>query len=174
MHVELFHTTTELKQRFRKEKDSRLATRIRAVYLALMGKNAPEIAKVLGYSRRTVQNWIYAYNKQGLEGLGDKCGRGLRCRLNDQQIQWLAQRIEEGPRPEDGVCVFHGRDIQRIIQQQFGITYHINSIYRLLQHMGYSYVSSRPEHPKGDPQAREAFKKKSVIRSGKSVLIILE
>jgi len=40
--------------------------------------------------------------------------------------------------------------------------------------LGYSYVSSRPEHPKGDPQARETFKKKSVIRSGNSVLIILE
>jgi transposase len=64
--------------------------------------------------------------------------------------------------------------INRKSQQQFGVTYHLNSIYRLLQRIGYSYVSSRPEHPKGDPQARETFKKKSVIRSGKSVLIILE
>jgi len=174
MHVELYHTTTELKHTFRKERDSRLATRIRAVYLALMGKTAPEIAKLLGFSRRTIQKWICAYNKQGLAGLDDHGGRGLRCRLNDSQIQWLRQRIEQGPRPEDGVCVFHGKDVQRIVEQQFGVTYHLNSIYRLLRRMGYSYVSSRPEHPKGDPQTREAFKKKSVIRSGKSVLIILE
>ncbi len=44
MKVELYHTSTELKQLFRKEKDARLATRIRAVYLAVMGKSAPEIA----------------------------------------------------------------------------------------------------------------------------------
>ena len=55
MKVELYHTSTELKQAFRKEKDPRLATRIRAVYLALMGKTAPEIAGILGYSRRRVQ-----------------------------------------------------------------------------------------------------------------------
>ena len=120
MHVELYHTTTELKQLFRKEKDSRVATRIRAVYLGLMGKSAPEISHLLGYSRRTIQNWIHAYNQQGLSGLHDQQGRGQRCKLNEEQIQWLRQRMEEGPRPEDQVCVFRGVDIQRIIKQQFG------------------------------------------------------
>ena len=174
MHVELYHTTTELKQVFRKEKDARIATRIRAVYLALMGQSAPEISHLLGYSRRTIQNWIHAYNQQGLSGLQDQQGRGQRCKLNEEQIQWLRQRMEEGPRPEDQVCVLRGADIQRIIKQQFGIDYHLNSIYTLLKRLGYRYVSSRPEHPRGDPQARETFKKKSVIRSGTSVLIILE
>ena len=174
MKIELYHTTDELKQLFRKEKDSTLATRIRAIYLGLMDKTAPEIAKMLGYSRRTVQNWIHAYNQKGLEGLQDSPGRGTRCKLNQDQLQWLRQRIEEGPRPEDGVCVFHGKDIQKIIKQQFGVDYCLNSIYSLLRRLGYSYVSSRPEHPKGDPKRREAFKKKSVIRSGNSVLIILE
>lgn len=174
MKIELYHTTSELKQLFRKESDPRLAIRIRAVYLGLMDKTAPEIATLLGYSRRTVQNWIQAYNQKGLEGLKDNAGRGIRCKLNQDQLQWLRQRIEEGPRPEDGVCVLHGKDIQRIIKQQFDVDYCLSSIYSLLNRLGYSYVSSRPEHPKGDPQARKAFKKKSVIRSGNSVLIILE
>ena len=174
MKIELYHTTSELKQLFRKEKDRRLAIRIRAVYLGLMDKTAPEIAVLLGYSRRTIQKWIQAYNQKGLEGLRDSQGRGTRCKLNQDQLQWLRQRIEEGPRPEDEVCVFGGKDIQRIIQQQFDVKYSLSAIYSLLKRLGYSYVSSRPEHPKGDPQAREAFKKKSVIRSGNSVLIILE
>jgi len=174
MHVELYHTTTDLKRLFRKEKDPRTASRIRAVYLALMDKNAPEIAKILGYSRRTVQNWIYVYNKKGLLGLKDNFGRGSKSKLNEDQIQWLRQRIDEGPKPADSICVFHARDIQRIIKQKFGVDYHLSSVYRLLHKLGYSYVSSRPEHPKGDPQTRESFKKKSVIRSGNSVLIILE
>jgi transposase len=148
MKIELYHTTTELKQLFRKEKNPRLANRIRAVYLALMDKSSPEIAHLLGYSRRTIQNWIYAYNKKGLEGLNDGSGRGQLCKLNNNQLQWLRQRIEEGPRLEDGVCVFHGKDIKQIIKKQFGVDYHLNSIYKLLHRLGYSYVSSRPEHPK--------------------------
>lgn len=174
MDVELYHTSVELKRLVRREKDVRMATRIRAVYLALMGKSAPEIATVLGYRRRTIQNWIYAYNKQGLEGLQDSPGRGQKCKLNADQIQWLRQRLDEGPSPESGLSVFHGKDIKQMIEKQFGVVYHLNSIYKLLHRLGYSYVSSRPEHPKGDPEARKSFKKKSLIRSGNSVLIILE
>jgi transposase len=174
MKIELYHTTDELKQLFRKEKDARVATRLRAVYLALTGKTAPEIAVLLGYSRRRIQNWIYAYNRQGLKGLQDSPGRGTGCKLNLDQIQWLRQRMDEGVRPEDGVCVLRGQDIQRIIAHQFDVRYSLSAVYKLLHRLGYSNVSSRPEHPKGDPQARKSFKKKSVIRSGNSVLIILE
>jgi transposase len=174
MKVELYHTTSELKVLFRKEPNPRLATRIRAVYLAMMEKPSPEIAKLLGYTRRTIQSWIYAYNRQGLEGLGEDAGRGSKSKLNTDQIQWLRQRIEQGPTERDGVCVFHAADIQKVIHRQFGVVYHIRTVRKLLNRLGYRYVSSRPEHPKGNPQDRDAFKKKSVIRSGKSVLIILE
>lgn len=174
MKLQLYHTSTELKQLFRKEKNARLATRIRAVYLALMGKSAPDIAALLGYRRRTIQNWVYAYNQRGLEGLQETSGRGRRGKLNADQLQWLRQRLEEGPPSESGLSVFHGKDIQRLIHHQFGVTYHLHSIYKLLHRLGYSYVSSRPEHPRGDPEARNTFKKKSLIRSGNSVLIVLE
>ena len=139
-----------------------------------MGKTAPRIATLVGYSRRRVQDWIYAYNRKGIEGLQDSPGRGTSCKLNSDQLQWLRQRIEEGPRPEDGVCVLRGKEIQSIIHKQFGVKYSLSAIYKLLHRLGYSYVSSRPEHPKGDPQARNSFKKKSLMRSGNSVLIILE
>lgn len=174
MKIELYHTSSELKQLFRKEKNPRTAARIRAVYLAMMDKTAPEIACLLGYTRRTIQNWIYAYNREGIEGLKESSGRGNKSKLNEDQIQWLRQRIEQGPTDEDKVCVFHAVDIQRIIKEQFGISYHVRSVRKLLKRLGYSYVSSRPEHPRGDPDKRETFKKKSVIRSGKSVLIIME
>jgi len=174
MKVELYDTTSELKKLFRKEQNPRLATRIRAVYLAMMDKDAVQIGELLGYSRRTIQNWIYAYNRQGIEGLKENSGRGSKSKLNEDQIQWLRQRIEQGPTEEDRVCVFHAADIQGIIEKQFGVNYHVRSIRKLLKRLGYSYVSSRPEHPKGDYKQRNEFKKKSVIRSGKSVLIILE
>jgi len=174
MKVELYHATDELKKMFRTEQNPRLATRFRAIYLAMMDKTAPEIAELLGYTRRTIQNWVYAYNRKGIDGLKESSGRGSRCKLNEDQIQWLRQRIEEGPTEQDGVCVFHAADIRKIIKKQFGVDYHVRSVRKLLKRMGYSYVSSRPEHPKSDKKVREAFKKKYVIRSENSVLTILE
>ncbi len=174
MHVELYHSSRELKALARKQKEPRMAVRIRAVYLALMGHTATEIAEILGYCRRTIQNWIYAYNHQGLPGLHEATGRGQKSRLNPDQLQWLRQRIDEGPSPEDQVCVFHAGDLQRIIKERFGICYSIRSIQRLLRKLGYRYLKPRPEHPKGDPQARVAFKKKLVLCSETSKLTMLE
>jgi transposase len=174
MHVELYHPTSELKKIFRKEKDPRRAVRIRAVYLAVMGKTAPQIAHVLGYTRRVVQNWIYSYNRQGLDGLKDRTGRGTKSRLNADQLQWLRQRIDQGPTEGDGVCVFHAVDIERIIKQQFGVSYSVRQVQRFLRKLGYRYLSGRPEHPKGDAQARDTFKKTLLLRSETSVLYMLE
>lgn len=174
MHVELYHPTSELKRLFRQEKNPRIATRIRAVYLALMGKSAPQIADLLGYTRRVVQTWVYAYNREGLEGLKDRTGRGIKARLNADQLQWLRQRMDHGPTPSDGVCVFHAADIARLIERQFGICYSVRQIQRLLRKLGYRYMSGRPEHPKGDVQARSAFKKTLLLRSKTSVLYRLE
>jgi len=174
MHVELYHCSDELKKLARREKDSRLAVRIRAVFLALDGQDAVGIAETLGYSRRTVQNWIRSYNRKGLEGLGDEDGRGIKARLNADQLQWLRQRIDDGPTKEDGICVFHASDIRRIIENQFSINYSLRQVQRLLRRMGYRYISGRPEHPKGDAAARETFKKKLLLRSETSALYILE
>lgn len=174
MHVELYHTTNELKKIFRKEKDPRRAVRIRAVYLALMGKTAPQIADVLSYTRRVVQSWIYSYNRHGLDGLNEQAGRGTKARLNADQLQWLKQRIDQGPVQDDGVCVFHAADIGHIIQQQFGISYSVRQVQRLLRKLGYRYLSGRPEHPKGDEKTRTAFKKTLLLRSKTSVLYMLE
>lgn len=174
MHIELYHTTEELRRLARQTKQAKLAVRLRAIYMAQLGNTAPQIAQSLGYSRRTIQNWVHDYNRQGLQGLQDRPGRGRNGRLNDDQLQWLRQRIDQGPTEEDNVCVFHAGDIQRIIMSQFGIHYSIRSVQRLLRRLGYRYLKPRPEHPKGDPQARKAFKKRLLLRSKTSVLHILE
>jgi transposase len=174
MHVELYHCSSELKRLAREEKGSSLAARIRAVYLAVEGQGAVEIGMALGFSRRTIQNWIRSYNRHGLEGLQDKAGRGIKARLNTDQLQWLRQRLDQGPTADDGVCVFHAADIGRIIARQFDISYSVRQVQRLLRTLGYRYLSGRPEHPKGDAQARGAFKKTLLLRSNTSVLYMLE
>jgi hypothetical protein len=50
----------------------------------------------------------------------------------------LDTRIEAGPRPEDGSCRLAGREIQRILAQEFGAVYSLAGTYRLLHRMGYS------------------------------------
>jgi len=58
MTVEPHHTPEELKTLYRTEMNARLARRIHGVYLARMGRTCPEIMRITGAARRTVQQWL--------------------------------------------------------------------------------------------------------------------
>ena len=51
------------------EKNAKQRDRLRAVALALAGQEAPRIARMLGRSRRFVQEWVYVYRDAGLEAV---------------------------------------------------------------------------------------------------------
>lgn len=161
MHVEDRVELAELKRLVRAEKDVRLARRIQMVVLAIEGHTAPAIAMSLGMSRRSCQHWVGQFNERGLDGLHDKPGRGKPPLLTSAEQQRLEERIKAGPTPEDGVCTFRGKDIQRILETEFGKVRTLNAVYYLLHQMGYSSLVPRPRHRKSDPEAQAAFKKNS-------------
>ncbi len=168
MYVEDRHGIDELRGLVRKARDGRLRTRLQALVLAQQGHTAVHTAELLGMSRRMVQKWVQRYNEDGLAGLSDRSGRGRTYKLSEDQRLQLQQRIEAGPREEDGVCTLRGTDIQEILEQEFGVLYHLNGVYALLHRLGYSCLMPRPRHRKTDPKVQTAFKKKSLSRSRRS------
>ena len=50
-------------------------------------------------------------------------------------------------------------DIHHYIVTHFDKHYHPNSIYYLLEHMGFSWITSRSKHPKQSQKAQDDFKK---------------
>ncbi|WP_412105050.1 helix-turn-helix domain-containing protein [Vibrio natriegens] len=52
-----------------------------------------------------------------------------------------------------------GADIHAYIVKEFGQHYHPDSIYYLLDHMGFSWITSRSKHPKQPQQTQDDFKK---------------
>ena len=72
----------------------------------------------------------------------------------------LRRRLEAGPTPADGTCAFHGEDVRRILEKEFGVLMKLSAVYGLLHRLGYSRLCPRPRHPQADPAAREVFKKR--------------
>jgi transposase len=70
----------------------------------------------------------------------------------------LKQRLDAPPRPEDGVCTLRGRDIQRILEQEFGVLMSLQAVYDLLERFGYSSLMPRPQHEEANPEVQEFFK----------------
>jgi len=47
----------------------------------------------------------------------------------------------------------------KLIKARFDADYHVASVGRLLHRLDFSHISARPQHPKQDPEAIEAFNK---------------
>ena len=161
MNVEPHHSSEELKTLYRTEMNARLARRIHGVHLALRGMTCPEIMKITGSARRTVQQWIAKYNRGGLDELKDKPRPGQPQHLPRRLESKLTKRIAAGPRRSDDVSVFTAPAIRRIIEQEFGVLYSLSAVKYLLHRLGYSYLCPRPKHEQSDPALQDAFKKSS-------------
>jgi transposase len=157
MQVSLRIPLEELEKRERRETNAKFAKRLRIVILAIRGYTAPAVAMSLGLSRRVVQRWVSRYNDEGIPGLEDRRGNRQDSPLTPEQEEYVRQRLDAGPTPEDKVCSLRGADMQRLLQQEFGIWRCLSAIYGLLHRMGYSYLRPRPKHYKADPEAQAAF-----------------
>ncbi len=150
----------------RRERDAEQRDRLRAVALALQGRRTEEIRSILDRSRAFVQRWVYAYRDGGIEAIAATPHPGGPPRLPPQREAELKTRIDAGPRPEDGVCTLRGLDIQRILEEEFGVCYSLNGVYQLLHRLNYSCLKPRPRHEKNDPQAMAAFRGSAPLLSG--------
>jgi transposase len=160
MHVVEHEPLEELREVTRRQKRAREYTRFRAVVLAREGKTAPQIAGALGCGRRPAQEWVRRYNVGGTAALAERRHTGRPPRLSAGQGRELGLRIDAGPAPADGTCAFHGEDVRRILEREFGVVLKLSAVYDLLHRLGYSRLCPRPRHPDADPGAREAFKKR--------------
>ncbi|WP_111978053.1 helix-turn-helix domain-containing protein [Algibacillus agarilyticus] len=118
-----------------------------AVSYFLDGKNRAEIARILKVSRRSVNDWVSNYLASGLKGLETKKQKGREPYLSEQQQQQLREFITESSQSDCGGRLI-GADIHAYIVEHFDINYHSNSIYRLLNSLGFSWITSRSRHPK--------------------------
>ena len=146
-------------------RDAKQRDRYRAALLALGGRDGrelyrEEIAATLGRSRQFVDEWVGRYRTGGIDALRPKRQPGRARRLDAEQERQLCEQLDAGPGEASGRSAFTGRDVQDLVARHFGKSYSLNGAYKLLHRLGYSWLMPRPRHPKADPAAEEAFKKK--------------
>lgn len=147
-----------LVQLARREKRAEQKDRLMAAALAIEKLETDDIQKALGRSRGFVQRWAYACRDGGIEVLKDKPRGGSKPKLAREHEARLKARIDAGPTEKDKVCTLRGRDVQRIIREEFGVEVSLNAAYRTLHRMGYSCLAPRPRHEKQDLAAQKKFK----------------
>lgn len=146
-------------------RDPRQIRRLLSLAAVYDGMSRAEAAKIGGMDRQTLRDWVHRFNEAGPDGLVDRKGPKRSRRLSEAQMQEFAELVETGPDMEvDGVVRWRRIDLQRVIEERFGVAYNERTISKLLAAMGFSHMSARPQHPGQDSQVIEAFKKTSPIQ----------
>ena len=131
-----------------------------ALALVLEGASREDAARHAGMDRQTLRDWVHRYNTEGLAGLRDRPHPGPAPRLTPEQLAELEKVVDDGPDPETGGVVRWRRvDLQALIKTRFDVALHERSVGKVLRRLGFARLSVRPEHPKSQPEAQDAFKK---------------
>ena len=155
----------ELRRAAGRSRDAKAARRMLAIALVLEGVDRKTAAEICGMDRQTLRDWVHRYNAGGLAGLANLPGGAQPRRLDAGQMAELASWVEAGPDPTvDGVVRWRRQDLERRIEERFGVEVHERTVGKYLAALGYRRLSVRPRHPRTDPEAQEGFKKASPRR----------
>lgn len=120
------------------------ARRLQAIRLLEMGYGATEVAKILQATRSTVQHWKSRFRVHGQKALLAKPAPGALPKLAPKHKRQLVRVLLKGAQAHGfATDLWTSRRVARIVHSQFGVTYHLCYIPRLLRSLDWS--PQRPE-----------------------------
>ena len=141
-------------------KDASQSRRLLSLVAVLDGMSRADAARIGGMDRQTLRDWVHRFNERGPDGLKDSWSKGNPPRLSPEQQAELAHLVETGPdRAVHGVVRWRRIDLQRLIAERFGVTFHERTVGKILHKLGFRLISARPRHPAQDERIVAEFKK---------------
>ena len=135
--------------------------RRRAQFFALLaeGRSETDVLAITRYSVRSARKIVERYHDLSLDGLKDgrAQNQGAPTVLKADEQQALAARLHADF--EQGI-VWDGQKVVRWIKEQYGKDVYLSRTYELMRAAGFSPRQLRPQHIRGDPVAKEAFRTK--------------
>ncbi len=112
--------------------------------------------------RQTLRDWVHRYNAEGVEGLLDRARAGRKPLLDEDRLAELDTIAGTQPDPvADGVVRWRCIGLKGVIAKRFGVEISERSVGRILNGRGFRKLSVRPQHPRVDESAQEAFRQTS-------------
>jgi len=151
-----------LQQEIQRSEESRYDHRLHGVLLVAQGMTCPEVARLLGDSRRSVEYWVHRYEERGLGGLTEGERPGRPGRLNEKQMQEINRILRA--KPSDAgmrVNLWDGKTLSAWIDKAYGMQMGVRQCQRLFRQLEFRLRKPRPLLAKADPARQKKHKKNS-------------
>jgi transposase len=148
-----------LEARYRAAREATEARHTQAIWLLAQGRTVLEVAEVLAFAPRWVEELAARYNAHGPEALGDQRRRNGRAAslLTEAVLTALAERVRMPP--EDG-GLWSGAKVAAWMARHLGLErVHPQRGWEALRRLDWSIQAPRPRHPRAaTPEQRAAFR----------------
>ncbi|WP_341822251.1 IS630 family transposase [Wolbachia endosymbiont (group A) of Clivina fossor] len=112
-----------------------------------------KVVQIYRITRTTLMKWITRFKEGGVNAFKIQPGRGVKPKLSYKQQEEIKNVIaEEGAN-------LTAKKLKIIIEKMFSIEVSKSTAHRLMQKLGFSYITPRPVHNKQDKNKQEEFKK---------------
>ena len=148
-----------LEARYRAARDATEARHTQAIWLLAQGRTFVEVAEVMAFVPRWVEELAARYNALGPAALGDQRRQNGRAAslLTKDVLTALTERVQTPP--DDG-GLWSGPKVAAWMARQLGLErVHPQRGWEALKRIGWSLQAPRPRHPRAaTPEQQAAFK----------------
>lgn len=148
----------ELVELYKKEKNTKLKERYQALYLMIELRNCTKVADLIKKSRTTIQTWVKAFDKGGIEAIVPNTPPGRPSSLTEDQKQLLKADVTTHPRKLGyDFSNWEGKSVSEHIKNKFGVLLKVRQCQYILHELGFTLQRPRYKFPKADPEKQEEF-----------------
>ena len=162
------YSAEDIKAMFRKDQRYTVGLRLYAVYQVALGQPSRKLEEVYNTSFKQITNWVHRFEKEGIDGLRDKEGRGRIGRLNKEQRERLSLLLNELPDKHGyNSATWTGPMVIEWIEKNYGIVYKKAQIYNIIKSLGFSYQKGKGIFAETDVEKQDVFKTSLKKTSGR-------
>jgi len=150
----------DIKALFRDDERYTIGIRLYAVYQVSLGQPSRKLEDLYNTSFKQITNWAHRFEKEGIDGLRDKDGRGRTARLNEDQHSRITAVLAQEPPTDHGYnnATWIGPMLIEWIEKHYQISYRKAQIYNIIKSLGFTYQKGRGIFPETDQLKQDTFK----------------
>jgi transposase len=160
----------DIRALFRDDERYTIGIRLYAVYQVAKGQPSRKLEDLYNTSYKQITNWVHRFEREGIEGLKDKPGRGRTARLSEDQRNRVSVLLAKESPTDHGYnsATWTGPMLMEWIKNHYQISYKKAQIYNIIKSLGFSYQKGRGIFPETDEAKQDAFKEALKKTSGES------
>ena len=130
---------TIINEAFDSIEDAKYIRRIDILTLVINGNKINEVSEMFNISRKTISSWIRKVRENGIEGIKDKPGRGLKQTLSEELKNSIKKDISLDPNNFGyNVSKWDGKLVSHHLKENYNIDLKVRRCQYLLKELGFS------------------------------------